>query len=62
MSRSFWRVEHPSSFRLGCPAPAHLRKEDRIVFDLFCLALIVVFFFVAAAFTRGCEALEKEED
>ena len=32
------------------------------MFDLLCLVLIVLFFFGAAAFTRGCEALEREED
>ena len=32
------------------------------MFDLLCLVLIVAFFFVAAAFARGCEALEREED
>jgi hypothetical protein len=33
-----------------------------MMFDLFCLALAVLFFAVAALFVRGCEALEKEED
>jgi hypothetical protein len=32
------------------------------MFDLLCLVLIVLFFVAAAAFTRGCEALEQEED
>lgn len=32
------------------------------MFDVLCLALIVVFFLVSAAFTRGCEALQREED
>ena len=29
--------------------------------DLFYIVVIVAFFVVAAAFTRGCERLEKEE-
>jgi len=32
------------------------------MFDLFCLVLCVLFFFVAAAFTRGCEKLQREDD
>jgi len=32
------------------------------MFDLLCLVLIVLFFVVAAAFTRGCEALQREDD
>jgi hypothetical protein len=32
------------------------------MFDLLCLVLTVLFFLVAAAFTRGCEALEREKD
>jgi hypothetical protein len=32
------------------------------MFDLLCLVLIVLFFFGAAAFARGCESLEREED
>jgi hypothetical protein len=32
------------------------------MFDLLCLALIVLFFGGAAAFVLGCEALEREED
>lgn len=28
--------------------------------DIFFVALIIVFFAVAAAFTRGCEKLEKD--
>lgn len=32
------------------------------MFDLFLLAMIVLFFVVAAAFTRGCEALEHEKE
>ena len=32
------------------------------MFDLFCLALVVIFFAVGAAFTRGCEKLENEEE
>ncbi len=30
--------------------------------DLFCLILTLIFFAVAVALARGCEALEKEED
>jgi hypothetical protein len=30
--------------------------------DLLCLALIVLFFFSAAAFTRVCDALQREDD
>jgi hypothetical protein len=30
--------------------------------DLLCLVLIVLFFIVAAAFTCGCEALQREDD
>jgi hypothetical protein len=29
--------------------------------DIFYIVITVVFFAVAAAFTRGCEKLEKEE-
>ena len=29
--------------------------------DIFYIAVIVVFFVVAVAFTRGCAKLEKEE-
>jgi hypothetical protein len=29
--------------------------------DIFYIAITVVFFVVAAALTRGCEKLEKEE-
>jgi hypothetical protein len=29
--------------------------------DIFYMVITVVFFVVAAAFTRGCEKLEKEE-
>ncbi len=36
-------------------------KEDRDMFDLICLAIIVLFVAVAAAFVRGCERLEREE-
>jgi hypothetical protein len=32
------------------------------MFDLICIAAIILFFVVGAAFTRGCEKLEKEED
>ena len=32
------------------------------MFDLLCIALLLVFFGVAAWFVRGCEALEHEED
>ncbi len=31
------------------------------MFDLICLAIIVLFVAVAAAFVRGCERLEREE-
>ena len=30
--------------------------------DLLCIVVTLVFFAVAAAFARGCEALEKEGD
>ena len=36
-------------------------KENREMFDLFCLAVIVLFFAVGAVFTHGCEKLEREE-
>ena len=32
------------------------------MFDLFCFGLFVLFFVVAAAFTRACEALEQGDD
>jgi len=32
------------------------------MFDLLCVGITLLFFAVAAAFVRGCEALEKEED
>jgi hypothetical protein len=32
------------------------------MFDLLCLAVIIVFFAVGAAFIRGCEKLENEEE
>ena len=32
------------------------------MFDLLCVALVLLFFVVAAAFTRGCEMLEREDD
>jgi len=31
------------------------------MFDVICVALTLVFFAVALALARGCEALEKEE-
>lgn len=31
------------------------------VADIFFVALIIVFFAVAAAFARGCEKIEKEQ-
>ncbi len=31
------------------------------MFDLICLALIVLFFAVGAAFVRGCEKLQNEQ-
>ena len=31
------------------------------MFDLLCVAVIIVFFAVGAAFVRGCERLEREE-
>lgn len=37
------------------------RKENRAMFDLICIAVVVLFFAVAAAFARGCERLETEE-
>ncbi len=30
--------------------------------DLFVVSLVILFFVVAAAFTRGCEKLEREKD
>ncbi len=38
------------------------RFGGRSVFDLVCLALIALFFAVSAAFARGCEKLEREEE
>jgi hypothetical protein len=32
------------------------------MFDLFSLVVIVLFFAVGAAFVRGCEKLEREEE
>ena len=32
------------------------------MFDLLCVALVVLFFVVTAAFVRGCELLEREDD
>jgi hypothetical protein len=32
------------------------------MFDLFCVAITLLFFAVAVAYVRGCEALEKEDD
>jgi len=32
------------------------------MFDLLAIVLTVLFFAVAAAFTRGCEKLEREKD
>lgn len=32
------------------------------MFDLICIAAIVLFFAVVAAFVRGCESLAKEDD
>ena len=32
------------------------------MFDLVCVAITLLFFAVAVAFVRGCEALEKEGD
>ena len=29
--------------------------------DLFCLAVVIVFFAAGTAFVLGCESLEKEE-
>jgi hypothetical protein len=37
-------------------------KEDPVMSDLLAIALTIVFFAVAAAFTRGCEKLEREKD
>jgi hypothetical protein len=36
--------------------------EDVAMLDLLAVVLTVVFFAVAAAFTRGCEKLERERD
>jgi hypothetical protein len=36
--------------------------EDPAMFDLLAIVLTVLFFAVAAAFTRGCEKLEREKD
>jgi hypothetical protein len=33
-----------------------------IMFDLVCLVLLLLFFVVAAAYTRGCERLQHEDD
>jgi hypothetical protein len=32
------------------------------MFDLFCVAITLLFFAAALAFVRGCEALEREDD
>ena len=32
------------------------------MFDVLCVGITLLFFAVAVAFVRGCEALEKEED
>jgi hypothetical protein len=37
------------------------RKENGVMGDLICIAIIVLFAAVAAAFARGCERLETEE-
>jgi hypothetical protein len=31
------------------------------MFDLICVAIIILFFAVTASFARGCEKLETEE-
>ena len=32
------------------------------MFDLLCVAITLLFFAVAVAYVRGCEALEREDD
>jgi hypothetical protein len=32
------------------------------MFDLLCIAMVVLFFAGCVAFTRGCEVLEREDD
>jgi hypothetical protein len=32
------------------------------MFDVFCVALVILFFAIALLFARGCAALEKEGD
>jgi hypothetical protein len=44
--------------RLTC---GRTEKGNRAMFDLICLAIIVLFIAVAAVFARGCERLEMEE-
>jgi len=44
--------------RLTC---GRTRQENRAMFDLICLAIIVLFIAVAAALVRGCERLAMEE-
>ena len=37
-------------------------KEAHPIIDLLCVGITLLFFAIAAAFVRGFEALEKEED
>jgi hypothetical protein len=32
------------------------------MFDLLCVVITLLFFAVAVAYVRGCEALEREDD
>jgi hypothetical protein len=43
------------------PACGRNEKENGAMFDLICVAIIILFFVVAASFARGCERLETEE-
>ncbi len=46
------------------PAPDHggILETEHDMFDLICPATFAAFFLVAAAFIRGCERLEDQED
>ena len=44
------------------PEESVIGKENRVMFDLLCLVVVILFFALGAAFVRGCEKLEKEEE
>ena len=56
------RKEEPWSTATLRLAPSRFPKVNDIMFDLLCLVLIVFFFVVAAAYARGCERLQREDD